>query len=189
MTQTRTPEDLPAASADRLRPFGATPGRNLQRVYSSDTFVSSDTPLESPMFAFAPLGGGAVLRGLDDGSLTPRTEREPMWMGGRIYFNSDRTGTFNLYEYDPGSKKVKALTSSAKWDVRWPSRGDQGRIVYEADGELNVLDVKSGQAKKISINVPSDGLASRPSLVNVGCLLYTSPSPRDRTRSRMPSSA
>ena len=24
---------------------------------------------------------------------------------------------------------------------------------------------------------------------NVGCLLYTSPSPRDRTRSRMPSSA
>ncbi|MBL0158791.1 MAG: PD40 domain-containing protein [Bryobacterales bacterium] len=99
---------------------------------------------------------------------SPRTEREPMWMGGRIYFNSDRTGTFNLYEYDPGSKKVKALTASAKWDVRWPSRGDQGRIVYESDGELNVVDVKSGQAKKISINVPSDGLASRPSLLNVG---------------------
>ena len=26
-------------------------------------------------------------------------------------------------------------------------------------------------------------------LVDCGCLLYTSPSPRDRTRSRMPSSA
>ena len=26
-------------------------------------------------------------------------------------------------------------------------------------------------------------------LVSLGCLLYTSPSPRDRTRSRMPSSA
>ena len=25
--------------------------------------------------------------------------------------------------------------------------------------------------------------------INIGCLLYTSPSPRDRTRSRMPSSA
>jgi len=56
--------------------FGADHGRNLQRIYSIDTFVSSDTPLEAPMFAFAPLGGGAVLRGLDDGSLTPRTERE-----------------------------------------------------------------------------------------------------------------
>ena len=27
------------------------------------------------------------------------------------------------------------------------------------------------------------------SLITIGCLLYTSPSPRDRTRSRMPSSA
>jgi len=51
-------------------------GRNLRRVYSIDTFVSSDTPLESPTFAFAPLGRGPVLRGLDDGSLTPRAERE-----------------------------------------------------------------------------------------------------------------
>ena len=30
---------------------------------------------------------------------------------------------------------------------------------------------------------------SRPSGQSYGCLLYTSPSPRDRTRSRMPSSA
>ena len=29
----------------------------------------------------------------------------------------------------------------------------------------------------------------RKDLKNIGCLLYTSPSPRDRTRSRMPSSA
>lgn len=99
---------------------------------------------------------------------SPRTERDPMWMGGRIYFNSDRTGTFNLYEYDPVSKKVRALTASAKWDVRWPSRGDRGQIVYESDGELNVLDVKNGQSKKISIQVPDDGLASRPSRINVG---------------------
>ena len=32
-------------------------------------------------------------------------------------------------------------------------------------------------------------LGYRPDLVVSGCLLYTSPSPRDRTRSRMPSSA
>lgn len=56
--------------------FAADHGRNLRRIYSIDTFVSSDTPLESPMFAWAPLGRGAVLRGLDDGSLTPRAERE-----------------------------------------------------------------------------------------------------------------
>ena len=56
--------------------FGADHGRGLRRVYSIDTFVSSDTPLEQPMFAFAPLGRGAVLRGLDDGSIVPPAERE-----------------------------------------------------------------------------------------------------------------
>jgi putative aminopeptidase FrvX len=56
--------------------FGADHGRGLQRVYSIDTFVSSDTPLEQPMFAYAPLGRGAVLRGLDDGSIVPPAERD-----------------------------------------------------------------------------------------------------------------
>jgi putative aminopeptidase FrvX len=58
------------------RAFGNRHGRHLRRVYSVDTFVSSDTPLESPHFAFTPLGSGPVLRGLDNGSLPPRAERE-----------------------------------------------------------------------------------------------------------------
>ena len=56
--------------------FGDRHGVNLRRVYSVDTFVSSDTPKESPHFAFVPLGNGAVLRGLDNGSLVPRAERD-----------------------------------------------------------------------------------------------------------------
>ncbi|MCC6774336.1 MAG: M20/M25/M40 family metallo-hydrolase, partial [Gemmatimonadaceae bacterium] len=57
------------------RYFGDRHGVNLRRVYSIDTFVSSETPKESPHFAYAPLGGGAVLRGLDNASLVPRAER------------------------------------------------------------------------------------------------------------------
>jgi tricorn protease len=34
---------------------------------------------------------------------TPRTERDPMWIGNKIYFASDRTGTLNLYSYDLAS--------------------------------------------------------------------------------------
>jgi putative aminopeptidase FrvX len=56
--------------------FGDRHGANLRRVYSIDTFVSSDTPLESPHFAFVPLGNGAVLRGVDNASQVPRAERE-----------------------------------------------------------------------------------------------------------------
>ncbi|HMS03969.1 MAG TPA: M20/M25/M40 family metallo-hydrolase, partial [Gemmatimonadaceae bacterium] len=53
-----------------------TIGQTLAIVYSIDTFVSSDTPLESPHFAYAPLGAGPVLRALDDGNLVPRAERD-----------------------------------------------------------------------------------------------------------------
>ena len=56
--------------------FGDRHGANLRRVYSIDTFVSSDTPKESPHFAFVPLGNGAVLRGVDNASQVPRAERE-----------------------------------------------------------------------------------------------------------------
>ena len=40
-----------------------------RRVYSIDTFVSSDTPLESPHFAYAPLGNGPVLRSIENSSM------------------------------------------------------------------------------------------------------------------------
>jgi putative aminopeptidase FrvX len=41
------------------------------RVYAIDTFVSADAPLEIKTFADAPLGGGAVIRAVDNSSVTP----------------------------------------------------------------------------------------------------------------------
>lgn len=41
-------------------------------VFPVDTFVTSDTPRDDPRWAFAKLGGGPVLRALDNTSLTPR---------------------------------------------------------------------------------------------------------------------
>lgn len=38
-------------------------------VFAVDTFVSSDTPVDSRRLAYAPLGQGAVLRGLDNRTL------------------------------------------------------------------------------------------------------------------------
>jgi len=46
----------------------------VRRVYSIDTFVSSDSPAESSRFAFAPLGQGAVIRGLDNATAIPAAE-------------------------------------------------------------------------------------------------------------------
>ena len=40
-------------------------------VFAVDTFVSSDTPVDGRRIAYAPLGKGAVLRGLDNRTLVP----------------------------------------------------------------------------------------------------------------------
>ena len=49
-----------------------------------------------------------------------------------------------------------------------------------------------GDCKEIVTTLPDncvDCVVTSPPYWNLSCLLYTSPSPRDRTRSRMPSSA
>jgi tricorn protease len=94
---------------------------------------------------------------------SPRTERDPMWIGGTIYFASDRDGTLNLYGYDFVADTLEQLTHSTEWDVRWPASDNKGRIVYELGGELVVYDVAARRETPIAIAVPDDGLNTRPS--------------------------
>ena len=96
----------------------------------------------------------------------PRATRDPIWIGNTIYFNSDRDGHFNLYAYNIGTGKTSEITSNKTWDVRWPSSDNDNRIVYELNGELQVLDIRTQKSNPISINVPNEGLASRPSRVS-----------------------
>ena len=56
------------------------------------------------------------------------------------------------------------------------------------DGILDVVEWMSGLAVQIDANLIEYVFRDVVGWI-IGCLLYTSPSPRDRTRSRMPSSA
>ena len=64
----------------------------------------------------------------------PRTDRDPMWIGDRIYFASDRTGTLNLYslrprrrrrceqltrEHDVGRALAELRTTAARSSTSW----------------------------------------------------------------------
>jgi len=93
---------------------------------------------------------------------SPRTERDPMWIGTAIYFVSDRDGTLNLYRFDVASQGVEQLTRSTTWDVRWASSDNQGRIVYELGGELAVYDTRANRETRLTVAVPDDGLNRRP---------------------------
>ncbi len=97
-----------------------------------------------------------------------RTDRDPMWIGDRFYFVSDRDGTLNLYSQElSATAEARQLTRSTSWDVRWASADEaNGKIVYELGGELAVYDTKAGAERKLSILVPDDGLYTRPSQVS-----------------------
>jgi len=96
----------------------------------------------------------------------PHTDRDPMWIGDAIYFNSDRTGVFNLYRYDIAARQTRQLTHYTDWDVRWPSADALGQIVYESDGELHIYDTRNDADRALSIDVPADATTTQPQTVN-----------------------
>ncbi|HKX32266.1 MAG TPA: S41 family peptidase [Blastocatellia bacterium] len=105
----------------------------------------------------------------------PRSDRDPMWIGNTIYFNSDRDRHFNLYAYDVAKGTTTAVTNNQTWDVRWPSsegNKEGSRIVYELNGELQIFDPRSKKTAPIAITVPDDALNRRPSRISVSNLIF-----------------
>lgn len=100
-----------------------------------------------------------------------RPWRDAMWIGNKIYFNSDMDGKFNLYAYDTASGKRTQATNFKDWEVRWASSDDESRIVYERNGELEIYDTRSDKSAKLNINVPDDGVYKRPRTVNAAQFL------------------
>jgi tricorn protease len=100
-----------------------------------------------------------------------RASRDPMWIGNTIFFNSDRDGKFNLYAYDITGGRTAQVTFFKDWEVRWPSSDRKNRIVYERNGQLEVFDIKTRKSTAISITVPDDGVARRPSRVSAANLI------------------
>jgi tricorn protease len=96
-----------------------------------------------------------------------QTERDPMWIGDKIWFVSDRTGTLNLFSHDLGTNETKQWTHSTEADVRWASSDNRRFIVYELLGELVVFDTTTGQERRLQVQVPDDGLDKRPSRIAV----------------------
>jgi tricorn protease len=79
----------------------------------------------------------------------------PMWVGGKVYFLSDRNGPFALFSYDAKDKKVEQALASNGADIKSASAGP-GAIVYEQFGSLNLFDPATGKSKAVAVTVPAD---------------------------------
>jgi len=116
---------------------------------------------------------------LDDSSIekVPRTDSNdfnPMWIGDKVYFLSDREGPVTLFAYDIKTKKVNRVLENEGLDLKSASAGP-GAIVYEQFGSLHLFDLASGKTQRLSVTVAGDMIEVRDKFVNVGSRL-SSPS-------------
>lgn len=101
----------------------------------------------------------------------------PMWIGGKVYFDSDRNGEFNLHSFDPATGEVKQLTSYPDFPVVDANVGD-GKIIFEQAGHLRVFDPATSHTETLRVAVASDLRETRPRRVsNVDYVRNVSPAP------------
>ncbi len=82
-------------------------------------------------------------------------DMEPVWLGDRVYFLSDRDWASNIWSYDPASGALAQVTRVTDADIKTLSAG-AGVLVYEHDGFINLLDPATGQSQRVSITVRGD---------------------------------
>ena len=97
-------------------------------------------------------------------------------------------------EHPHDLRKPRLHVGIARNDPRQRRRAEQQRRVRERDGER--AEAAKARERFGCSNVEAAEELERPhrrhrqpAVLDGGCLLYTSPSPRDRQKSRMPSSA
>jgi tricorn protease len=95
---------------------------------------------------------------------TRSNDVDGMWIGGALYFRSDRAGEFNLFSYTPGQATVRQLTTYRDFPILKASAGG-GKIVYEQAGYLHLFDPATSDTRRIVIGVSSDLRETRPRFV------------------------
>ncbi|MGH9754479.1 MAG: S41 family peptidase [Blastocatellia bacterium] len=151
--------------------------------YSPDGANLAYEPLPRGFGAWKRYRGGMAsqiwIAALSDSSVEkiPRDDSNdynPMWIGDKVYFLSDRNGPITLFAYDTKTKKVtQSIQNNGPnpLDIKSASAGPDG-IVYERFGSLNIYDPKSGKTKPINITINADMLSLRPKYEKVGTRIF-----------------
>jgi tricorn protease len=79
----------------------------------------------------------------------------PMWVGDRVYFLSDRDGPTTLYAYDAPSKKVSRILENNGPDLKSASACADA-IVYDQLGGLFLFDLTSQKSRRLDVRVSGD---------------------------------
>jgi tricorn protease len=88
-------------------------------------------------------------------------DSNPLWIGDKIYFLSDRKGPLALYAYDVNTKSITPVVPNTGLDIASAGAG-AGAIVYVQPGSLHLVDLATGSAKTVPVDVAADLPQSTP---------------------------
>src|SRR5216684_1265883 len=144
-------------------------------TYSPDGRMIVYQPIGDAFIEWKRYRGGQVARLMIFDTATNAVEQipqpagrsndtDPMWIGDKVYFRSDRSGEFNLYSYDTKTKQVEQLTRYTDWPVVKATAGG-GRIAFERAGYLSLFDPATRKDTRLKIGVAADLVETRPRFV------------------------
>jgi tricorn protease len=143
------------------------PVPNVARAtWSSDGRRIAYNPLSPAFLQWKQYRGGRVSRvwlyNTGDHAIEKITQpagrsndADPLWVGDKVFFRSDRSGEFNLFSYDVRSKTISQVTRHEDFPVLSASAGG-GKIVYEQGGRIHLLDPATGTSRRLSFAAPAD---------------------------------
>ena len=127
---------------------------------------------------FAYIGSGKDVT--NDNTLTIQANEVTETNNAKVYFTSqDHKGNFRVGD----NFLVDLDNGRTSFDIESIFASNSTVRIKDAN---NTVTIQPGQINLDNVNISGNTLETTRSNI---CLLYTSPSPRDRTRSRMPSSA
>jgi tricorn protease len=146
-----------------------------QGVFSPDGKSLAYCPISPAYRQWKNYRGGTVstiwLFSLSDNTVVrvPQPEgkcndSDPMWIGDKIFFRSDRNGEFNLFSYNTGTKEIKQLTFFKDFPVYYASAGNN-TLIFEQAGYLHTLNLQTGDSKKLTLSIAADLQELRPRFI------------------------
>ncbi len=131
---------------------------------TGDRIAYTPLPNMSEIATWRNYRGGATSRiwlvKLSDASteVIPRgnfNDSYPMWIGDKVYFVSDRTGTENLFSYDTAQKTIAQLTHFEKYGVKSASTNGES-IVFNQGGAIHLFNLQTNRVTSINVSISGE---------------------------------
>jgi tricorn protease len=98
---------------------------------------------------------------------TDSKDIDPVWVGDKVFFLSDRDGVSNVWSWDTGTKALAQVTKFTDFDVKTLDAGG-GSLVFEQAGYVHLMNPTTGAHQVVNISAAGDFPAMMPQWKDVG---------------------